>query len=176
MTTIGMCGIPASEFLKEHQKIHLPRTYLIGPAPERHRTTVFSAVELREKLRSERTNLVPKVIETWQEVPLELQIMDGSDPLYAYIGIHDSTLHPFVRPGAFVRIDSRQKKIPALRWRSDFDRPISLSNCANVMSAPGAKCMMAELFSFLRSNQIAARCACTIPRMQPLSAVSPESR
>jgi transcriptional regulator with XRE-family HTH domain len=120
----SMCGVPASESLKEHKKLHLPRTYLIGPVPERHRKTVFSAVELREKLRAERTNLVPKMIETWQDVPLVLQLMDGSDPLYAYIGMDDYTLHPFVRPGAFVRIDPRQKRIPAVDWHSDHDRPI----------------------------------------------------
>jgi transcriptional regulator with XRE-family HTH domain len=104
----SLCGIPASESLKEHQKIHLPRTYLIGPVPERHRRTVFSAAELRERLRGERTNLVPKMI----------------DPIYGYIGRDDYTLHPIVRPGAFVRIDPRQKKIPIVRWRTDFDRPI----------------------------------------------------
>lgn len=120
----GICGIPASESLREHQKIHLPRTYLIGPMPERYRKTVFSAADLREKLRAERTNLVPKMIETWREVPLELQLMNGSDPLYGYIGMDDYTLHPIVRPGAFVRIDPRQKKIPILRWRTDHDRPI----------------------------------------------------
>ncbi len=120
----SICGIPASESLKEHRKLHLPRTYVIGPIPERHRKTVFSAVELREKLRAERTNLVPKMIETWQEVPIELQLMNGSDPLYGYIGRDDLTLYPFVRPGAFVRIDPRQKKIPIVRWRTDHDRPI----------------------------------------------------
>lgn len=120
----SMCGIPTSQSLKEHQQLHLPRTYLIGSVPEPYRKTAFSAVELREKLRAERTNLVPKMIETWQEVPLALQALDGSDPLYGYVGMDDYTLHPFVRPGAFVRIDPRQKKIPAVHWRSDHDRPI----------------------------------------------------
>ena len=117
-----MCGVPAGEAVKEHRKLHLPRTYLVGPVPEPYKTS-FDAVELRQKLRTERTNLVPKMIETWQEVPLVLQLMDGSDPLYGYIGIDDYTLYPFVRPGAFVRIDPRQKKIP-VQWRSDHDRPI----------------------------------------------------
>lgn len=120
----SLCGVPTSESLKEHQKLNLPRTYLIGPMPERYRKTAFSGIELREKLRAERTNLVPRMIETWQEVPLELQLMDGSDPLYGYIGISDYTLYPIVRPGAFVRIDPRQRKIPAVHWRSDHGRPI----------------------------------------------------
>jgi transcriptional regulator with XRE-family HTH domain len=120
----SVCGVPVSEALKEHKKLVLPRTYLIGPAPEKHKLTALSAVELREKLRAERTNLVPKMIETWDEVPLVFQQMDGSSPLYGYIGMDDYTLHPFVRPGAFVRIDPRQKKIPALNWHGDHDRPI----------------------------------------------------
>jgi transcriptional regulator with XRE-family HTH domain len=118
----GMCGIPASETVKEHQKLHLPRTYLVGPVPERFRESVYSATELREKLRVERTNLVPKMMEAWKEVPLVLQLMDGSDPLYGYIGMDDYTLYPIVRPGAFVRIDPRQRKIPS-HWRTDH-RPI----------------------------------------------------
>jgi transcriptional regulator with XRE-family HTH domain len=120
----SVCGVPASEALKEHKKLGLPRTYLIGPAPEKYKSMVLSAVDLREKLRAERTNLVPKMIETWDEVPLVLQQLDGSSPLYGYIGMDDYTLHPFIRPGAFVRIDPRQKKIPALYWHGDHDRPI----------------------------------------------------
>lgn len=50
--------------------------------------------------------------------------MGGSDPLYGYVGTDDYTLDPFVRPGAFVRIDPRQKKIPLVGWRTDHDRPI----------------------------------------------------
>ena len=120
----GICGIPASESLKEHRQIHLPRTYLIGPVPEQHRKAAFSAVELREKLRAERTNLVPKMIEAWDQVPPPLQLLATSDALYGYVGMDDYTLYPFVRPGAFVRIDPRQKKIPIVGWHGDHDRPI----------------------------------------------------
>src|SRR5580692_5844416 len=50
----SMCDVPTSEALKEHQKLHLPRTYLIGPAPESNKLIIASAAELREKLRAER--------------------------------------------------------------------------------------------------------------------------
>lgn len=53
-----------------------------------------------------------------------LQQMDGSSPLYGDIGMDDYTLYPSIRPGAFVRIDPRQKKIPAVHWHSNHDRPI----------------------------------------------------
>jgi len=118
-----LCGVPVADAQRDHKALALPSTYLIGSAPAADQSAILSAVELREKLRAERTNLLPKIVETWDEVPLVLQRMDGSNPLYGYIGREDYTLHPFIRPGAFVRIDSRQKKIPAY-WYSDHDRPI----------------------------------------------------
>jgi hypothetical protein len=82
------------------------------------------AAKLRHKLQAERTNLVRKMIETWDEVPLPLQLMAGSDELYGYVGMDDDTLYPIVRPGAFVAIDPRQRKILSTGWHGDHDRPI----------------------------------------------------
>ena len=119
-----LCGVPVSEAVSEHRTLALPHTYLVGGAPEAYKPRMQAAAKLREKLRVERTNLVPKMIEAWDEVPLVLQLMTGSDALYGYVGMDDYTLYPFVRPGAFVRIDPRQKKIPSVGWRGDHDRPI----------------------------------------------------
>ncbi len=119
-----MCEVPVSEVLQEHKALALPNTYLVGPAPEALVSALPSATELREKLRLERTNLVPKILETWNEVPVALQLLSGTNALYGYIGMEDYTLYPFIRPGAFVRIDQRQKKIPTMGWHGDHDRPI----------------------------------------------------
>jgi len=119
-----LCGVPANEALKEHRTLALPHTYVIGPAPEAYKARMQLAAKLREKLQAERTNLVRKMIETWDEVPLPLQLMAGSDELYGYVGMDDDTLYPIVRPGAFVRIDPRQKKIASSGWRGDYDRPV----------------------------------------------------
>lgn len=43
---------------------------------------------------------------------------------YGYIGLEDYTLYPLVRPGSFVQIDDRQKRIQKFPWRTEFDRPI----------------------------------------------------
>lgn len=137
----SLCGVPASEALKEHKKLGLPHTYLIGPVPEAHKSTALSAVALREKLRAERTNLVPRVIATWQEVPLVLQLMNGSDPLYGYVGMDDYTLHPIVRPGAFVRIDPRQKKIPYVHWHSDYDRLFRAQRTSLALAEGMSRCV-----------------------------------
>lgn len=44
--------------------------------------------------------------------------------LRGYIGISDLTMYPLIRPGAFVLIDSKQKKVGAKVWRNEYDRPI----------------------------------------------------
>jgi transcriptional regulator with XRE-family HTH domain len=119
-----LCGVPVSEALTEHKTLRLPHTYLIGGAPDAYKSAMQSAAKLRDKLRVERTNLVPKMIETWDEVPLVLQLMVGPEAMYGYVGMDDYTLYPFVRPGAFVRIDPRQKKILSLGWHGDHDRPV----------------------------------------------------
>jgi hypothetical protein len=119
-----LCGVPVSEALTEHKTLRLPHTYVIGGMPDAYKSNMQSAAKLREKLRAERTNLVPKMIETWDEVPLVLQLLAGSEAVYGYVGVDDYTLYPFVRPGAFVRIDPRQKKILSFGWHGDHDRPI----------------------------------------------------
>src|SRR5438132_9234300 len=54
-----------------------------------------------------------------------LQQMDWRNSLYGYIGLEDHTMFPFLRPGSFVEIDSRQKKIKTTgSWQNEFDRPI----------------------------------------------------
>lgn len=119
-----LSGVPVPEARKDHTALALPRTYLMEPPAERPESERLAAVELREKLRAERTNLVSRMLEAWEEIPALLQEMQGNSPLYGYIGMDDYTLHPFIRPGSFVRIDPRQKKIPPINWHTDFDRPV----------------------------------------------------
>jgi transcriptional regulator with XRE-family HTH domain len=119
-----LCGVPVSEAVSEHRTLALPHTYLVGGTPEAYKSRMQAAAKLRDKLRAERTNLVPKMIETWDEVPPVLQLLASPDSLYGYVGMDDYTLFPFVRPGAFVRIDPHQKKILSIGWHGDHDRPI----------------------------------------------------
>jgi hypothetical protein len=44
--------------------------------------------------------------------------------MYGYIGLEDYTLHPLIRPGSLVQIDSSQRKISTEKWKTEFDRPI----------------------------------------------------
>lgn len=119
-----MCGIPLADAERDHKAVLLPRTYLAGRAPEDAERLVLPP-EVREKLRAEPTNLVPKMIAGWNDIPATLlQQLDWHKALYGYVGMRDFTLYPFVRPGTFVQIDPRKKRIPPPKWHSDHERPV----------------------------------------------------
>ena len=121
------CGVPLGEPGKEHRTLVFPRTYLVGRPPEEEaQRVIVTASELRQKLRSEPTNLFPRILATWKEhVPATLlQYFGLGEELYGYIGTQDKTLSPIVRPGSFVQIDPREKRILEIGWRDEHDRPI----------------------------------------------------
>jgi len=71
------------------------------------------------------TKLLTRMVEIWGEVPIALiQRLDMRHSLYGYIGLHDFTLHPLLRPGSFVQIDQRMRKIHTERWPTEYARPI----------------------------------------------------
>ncbi|PYU85383.1 MAG: hypothetical protein DMG51_08910 [Acidobacteria bacterium] len=70
-------------------------------------------------------NLLSRMVELWGEVPIALiQHLDIRHSQYGYVGLEDYTLYPLLRPGSFVQIDSRVRKVQPLRRRTEFDRPI----------------------------------------------------
>jgi transcriptional regulator with XRE-family HTH domain len=117
--------VPIGEAARDHKALVFPQTYLVGTASDLGEHPTLSPLELHERLRSERTNLVSKIVEKWKDVaPALLQQMDWRDSLYGYIGMQDHTLDPIIRPGSFVQIDSRQRTVPPANWHGDHDRPI----------------------------------------------------
>ena len=123
---VAFYGINIRDIGKELLPLGLPRTHLIGPTLEETRQTILAPIELRAKVQLEKTNLVSRMFESWGQVPIALlQQMDWRNSLYGYIGLEDYTMYPFLRPGSFVEIDSRQKKIKTTgTWQNEFDRPI----------------------------------------------------
>jgi hypothetical protein len=117
--------VPVGEAQKDHKALVFPQTYLVGVASELADSSILSTLELRERLRTERTNLVSKMVENWKDVPPALfQQIDWRDSLYGYIGMQDHTLDPIIRPGSFVQIDSRQRTVPPVNWHDEHDRPV----------------------------------------------------
>lgn len=107
---------------------------LASPLPHTHLTnlevydadkTVSFPVRFDRSFDLDNTNLLARMVEIWGEVPIALlQHLDLRHNLYGYIGLQDFTLHPLIRPGSFVQVDQRVRKIQPLRWRTEFDRPI----------------------------------------------------
>jgi len=82
-------------------------------------------VRLNPEFSVDKTNLLSRMVETWGKVPISLfQQVNFQNNSYGYIGLEDYTLFPLLRPGSFVQIDSRQKKIERVRAQTEFDRPI----------------------------------------------------
>jgi len=116
--------VSLGEIEKQHIALALPRTYLVGKVPEGTGRILLASLELQKEVQLERTNLVTEMFKGRADIPIDLlQQMDWRNSVYGYIGIEDYTLHPLVRPGSFVKIDSRQRKVIG-NWQNDFDRPI----------------------------------------------------
>src|SRR5581483_625025 len=120
------CGVPIAEAEKEHRALVFRRTYLLGPPSETAARVILTASELRQRLRSEPTNLVSRMLDAWRgQFPATLlQYLDWEKNLYGYVGMRDYTLFPHVRPGSFVQIDPRYKRILPLSWHGEHDRPV----------------------------------------------------
>jgi transcriptional regulator with XRE-family HTH domain len=107
---------------------------LASPLPNTHLTnlevydtdrTVSFPVRFDRGFDLDNTNLLARMVEIWGEVPIALlQHLDIRHSLYGYIGLQDFTLYPLLRPGSFVQVDQRRRKIQPHRWRTEFDRPI----------------------------------------------------
>lgn len=114
------------------QKLNLHQ--LAAPLPNTHLTTleVYDAertvsfpVRFDRSFEMGSTNLLSRMVELWGEIPIALiQHMDIRHSQYGFIGLEDFTLYPLLRPGSFVQIDSRVRKVQPMRWRTEFDRPI----------------------------------------------------
>ena len=103
----------------------MPQTHLTTLEVYDADRTVSFPVRFDRSFDVDNTNLLSRMVELWGEVPIALiQHLDIRHSQYGYIGLHDFTLYPLLRPGSFVQIDSRVRRVQPLRWRTEFDRPI----------------------------------------------------
>lgn len=122
---VGFFGINILDIARKQRSVSLPYTHLVGSAIETPGQTIQLPVELSKNVEFSRTNLVARMFETWDEIPVALlQQINLQHSLCGYIGLKDYTLYPFIRPGSFVAIDARQNKVTAGSWQNEFDRPI----------------------------------------------------
>jgi hypothetical protein len=118
-------GLQIADFSRDSASIGLPRTHLLNGADEAEAENVTVPVEFKAGFRFEKTNLLARVVEKWDEVPVGLlQHLDLRRSMYGYVGLEDFTLFPIIRPGSLVQIDANQRKIVNVKWTNDYERPI----------------------------------------------------
>lgn len=118
-------GVDLQKIGRHQIAMPLEQTHLTNiEAPDGERSVSFP-VRFDLGFNLESTNLLSRMIETWGEVPISLiQHLDVRHAHYGYIGLHDYTLWPMLRPGTFVQIDERFRKVQSFKWRTEFERPI----------------------------------------------------
>jgi len=98
-----------------------------SPAPVTHLTA--SPSTLRIPIRFDpafdprRTEFLSRMIERWGQ--FEGSLLNGNGKhRYGYIGLDDRRMHPLLRPGSVVLIDTAQRRIENSDWRNEFERPL----------------------------------------------------
>jgi transcriptional regulator with XRE-family HTH domain len=118
-------GLQIADLRRDSASIQLPNTHLLESIGEAEAEAVSLPVEFKRDFRFEKTNLLARVVEKWDAVPLGLlQHLDLRASMYGYIGLEDFTLYPLIRPGSLVQIDASQRKISPAPWKTEFERPI----------------------------------------------------
>ena len=121
---LAFFGIHIRDLGREQMSLPLPRTHLVGEGASQAPFVSLSE-ELRAKLQLEKTNLVSQMFHQWGGIPADLlKHMNPRHALYGYVGMNDFTLYPLIRPGSFVEIDAKQRRIDTGAWPSIFERPI----------------------------------------------------
>jgi transcriptional regulator with XRE-family HTH domain len=114
------------ERITRHRMLMPPKQTYPTPVEvfDRDRTAIFP-VRFDQGFNVEKTNLISRIVEIWGEVPMGLiQHLDFRNSLYGFIGLEDFTLYPLLRPGSFVQIDQRVKKVRPTISSTEYDRPI----------------------------------------------------
>jgi transcriptional regulator with XRE-family HTH domain len=118
-------GVDLQKINQHQSELQLPNTHLAQIEVYDSERTVSFPIRFDRSFDIDNTNLLNRMVETWGEVPISLiQSLDLRHSLYGYVGLRDFTLHPLLRPGSFVQIDQRVRKIRPARWRTEHDRPI----------------------------------------------------
>ena len=122
---VSFFGLQIGDLTRYLTSIGTPKTHLLDSGADLEAEQVSLPVQFKPEFRLERTNLLARVVEKWDQIPVGfLQHLDLRKSVYGYIGLEDYTLYPLIRPGSLVQIDASQRKLTAEKWKTEFDRPI----------------------------------------------------
>jgi transcriptional regulator with XRE-family HTH domain len=118
-------GLQVGDLSRYRMSLGVPKTHLLDVAEDSEVEEVSLPSEFKPGFCFEKTNLLARIVERWDEVPIGLlQHLDLRKSMYGYVGLEDFTLFPIIRPGSLVQIDSRQRKISTMDWKNEYERPI----------------------------------------------------
>jgi transcriptional regulator with XRE-family HTH domain len=118
-------GIDLELIGKRQSEVPHQQTHLVTVKNDDPDKPIVFPIRFDPGLNLNRTNLLSRMVEQWGEVPIALiEHLSLRNSHYGFIGLQDFTLYPLLRPGSFVQIDPRLRKIQSLRWRTEFDRPV----------------------------------------------------
>jgi|SRR5712664_1264376 len=124
-----------------HLLMQLPTTHALSLEESQSERTVSIPVQFQENSSFDKTNLLSRVVEVWEEIPVHfLEHLNLRKCRYGFIGLRDHTMYPLIRPGSLVQIDDCQKTPRPVQYRSEYDRPIYFIELRN-----GYLCAWCEL-------------------------------
>ncbi len=119
---LSFFGLRIGDLNRDRAAMGTPKTHLLDYAVDLEEQKVSLPVQFKPEFQFERTNLLARVVEKWDEVPVGLlQHLDLRKSMYGYIGLEDYTLFPLIRPGSLVQIDASERKISSAKWKTEFD-------------------------------------------------------
>ena len=115
-------NVDTDERAKYDPIINPGRTQLLSERPSFYRT-IESLKALITNPRQ--TTLLHQRVRIEEDQPdMPAVSIDSRQMGYGYIGLDDFTMHPLIRPGSFVGIDTHENRLRLIPWRTEYDRPI----------------------------------------------------
>ena len=122
---IRLYDVDIDRAFEDQMSIGLNRTQLATPQPFDDTKRIAFPIRFDAGFTPHATALLSRIVEAWGEVPVGfLQQLDIRHHQYGLIGLKDFTMYPLLRPGAFVQIDEKIRKVQSFAWRTEYDRPI----------------------------------------------------
>jgi len=82
-------------------------------------------VRLDPAFSPRQTSLVNRFIQEWREIPPELLARLRLDRfMYVRIGQDDNPMHPLLRSGSLLRVDTSRTEVAESGWTDEYDRPL----------------------------------------------------
>jgi transcriptional regulator with XRE-family HTH domain len=130
---LALYGVDAKKLKKYHAELPIAKTHITDYGSDEERPGSFEIpIRFDAGMHLGKTNLLPRMIESWGTVPLEfIQHFDSRRRSYGFVGMKDYTLYPLLRPGSFVEIDPGVQNLRHGIARSEFDRPIYFVDLRN---------------------------------------------